>query len=158
MESSPMAVRPPLVDAVSRHDPLFVTEGDLDDLATFTGLSRAECLERLRDYSSSDLAAAWRKASPTTPNEIIAFYESTDLYIWALMQWHASPARALYREALMYLADRYPAASGWKRVYDFGCGIGTDALFLADRGYDVTLVDVDGPAFRFARHRFGRRN
>jgi SAM-dependent methyltransferase len=35
--------------------------------------------------------------------------------------------------------------------------VGTDGLFLASRGYDVTLIDVDGPAFHFAQHRFRRR-
>ena len=35
--------------------------------------------------------------------------------------------------------------------------MGTDALFLAERGYEVTLTDVEGPTLRFARHRFTRR-
>ncbi len=73
------------------------------------------------------------------------------------MQWHASPARCPYWEALVTFAGRFPPEVGFRRVYDFGCGIGTDGLFLASRGYEVTLVDVDGPAFRFARHRFERR-
>ncbi len=124
-------------EARSEHDPVLVTEEDLEDLSTFTGLSRAACLNRLRGYSTSELAEAWRRASPKTSEEILAFYQSTDLYIWALMQWHASPTRRPYREALEYLVQHYPAAAGWRRVYDFGCGVGTDALYLSAHGYDV---------------------
>ncbi len=145
-------------ETVPRHDPVVVTEEDLEDLSTFSGMSRRACLERLREYSSAELAKAWRTANPKTPEAILAFYRSTDLYIWALMQWHASRARDPYREAVSYLVRRYPAAAGWSRVYDFGSGVGTDALFLSAHGYDVTLVDVDSPTLRFARHRFARRN
>jgi 2-polyprenyl-3-methyl-5-hydroxy-6-metoxy-1,4-benzoquinol methylase len=140
------------------HNPVLITEDDLEDLATFTGRSREACLERLRAYSVQELARAWRVANPRTSEEILAFYRSTDLYIWALMQWHASPARQPYKDALTNLVQSNPAASGWKRVYDFGAGIGTDALYLSSRGYDVTMVDVDSPTFHFARHRFKRRN
>jgi SAM-dependent methyltransferase len=73
------------------------------------------------------------------------------------MQWHASPDRAPVWHALSTAAEQFKPVNGYRRVYDFGCGIGTDGLFLAERGYDVTLVDVDGPAFHFAQHRFERR-
>src|SRR5437867_2107339 len=138
-------------------DPVFVTDEDLDDLSSFLGVTKGSCLERLRAYSPIELAQAWRQAAPKTPGEILNFYRSADLYIWDLMKWHASLARRPYWEALARMVKHYPAGQGWKRVYDFGAGVGTDALFLAMQGYDVTLVDVDGPAFRFARHRFERR-
>jgi SAM-dependent methyltransferase len=150
-------VTPPAFDEPPRFDPIYVTEDDLEDLATFWSMSRDACLERLRNYSLREMAEAWRNANPTTPAEILDFYRKADLYVWELMQWHASPARKPYWDALTTLAVRYPASAGYRRVYDFGCGVGTDALFLASQGYDVTLVDVDGPALEFARHRFKRR-
>jgi SAM-dependent methyltransferase len=137
-------------------DPEFVTDEDLDDLSSFTGMDREACLERLRAYRFDELAEAFRHADPKTAEERIEFYGSTDLEIWELMQWHASRSRQPYREALEAFA-RDHSAEGWPRVLDFGSGVGTDALFLAERGYEVTLVDVEGPAFRFARHRFDRR-
>ncbi len=152
-----MPVDPPSITALASFKPDFITEEDLIDLATFTGLSRDACLERVRSYSMTEHAQAWTEANPKTPSEILAFYRSTDLYIWELMQWHASTARQPYWEALVFLAKHHLPLKGWRRVYDFGCGIGTDALFLATRGYEVTLVDVESPAFRFARHRFERR-
>jgi SAM-dependent methyltransferase len=152
-----MPIDPPSISAPESFQPAFLTDDDLVDLETFTGLSRKECLERVRSYSLGDLAKAWALADPRTPDELVAFYRATDLYIWELMQWHASTARQPYWQALSYVAENFPAARGWRRVYDFGCGVGTDALFLATRGYDVTLVDVDSPTLRFAKHRFERR-
>jgi 2-polyprenyl-3-methyl-5-hydroxy-6-metoxy-1,4-benzoquinol methylase len=153
-----MPVEPPPAQELPRFDPLYLTDDDLDDLATFTGFSREECLWRVRTYSLREMADAWRRADPKTPEEILTFYATTDLYIWELMQWHASEARRPYWQALQEVVGRFSPAKGYRRVLDFGCGIGTDGLYLANRGYDVTLADVDSPTFRFARHRFARRN
>jgi SAM-dependent methyltransferase len=144
--------------ASGRHfDPILVTEDDLEDLSTFTGMSPEACLARLRSFSNRELAEAWQRASPACPEEILGFYETDDLYIWALMQWHASTARQSYRQALTNFVEQFPSDRGYLRVLDFGCGVGTDSLFLANCGYEVTLSDVDGQAFRFAQHRFKRR-
>lgn len=152
-----MPVEPPVLLAPKSFQPVHVTEEDLQDLSTFTGMARDACLERLNSYSLTEHAQAWATANPKTPSEILSFYQKTDLYIWELMQWHASAARQPYWEALAYVVDHYRPEDGWRRVYDFGCGIGTDALYLASKGYDVTLVDVDSPTLRFAKHRFQRR-
>ncbi len=151
-----MPVKPPRFDLPRRFNPVFVTNEDLEDLASFTGMDPEECLARLHAYSAAELADAWRRAAPKSSSEILEFYRSTDLYIWDLMQWHASAERQPYWEALSYFVEHYPPQAGWARVYDFGCGVGTDGLYLASSGYRVTLVDVDGPAFRFARHRLER--
>ncbi len=144
-------------DIPSRFDPQYITDGDIEDLSSYTGMSTGECLERLRDYSTNEMAEAWQAKNPSSPSEIIEFYRSTDLYVWELMQWHASAARAPYWDALYSFVESHPPSRDFRRVFDFGCGIGTDALFLAERGYEVTAVDVDGPTFEFARHRFARR-
>jgi len=144
-------------DIPARFDPQYITEDDLADLSSFTGMNHDDCLERLRDYSPTELADAWRARNPSSPSEIMEFYRFTDLYVWELMQWHASVARAPYWDALYSFVESHPPSQGFGRIFDFGCGIGTDALFLAERGYEVTAVDVTGPAFEFARHRFHRR-
>ena len=46
---------------------------------------------------------------------------------------------------------------GWWSVLLFGGGVGDEAVFLAERGYDVTVADVDGLPYRLARHRLERR-
>lgn len=152
-----MPQTPPPVVPVERFDPRYLTEEDLDDASSFTGLSREACLQRIHNYSITELATAWREADPRTPEEMMYFYASTQLYVWEQLQWHASPDRGRYWRALEQVVDRFPADAGYRRVLDFGAGIGTDALYLASHGYDVTLVDVDCPAFAFARHRFKRR-
>lgn len=144
-------------DIPARFDPQFITEDDIADLASFTEMTTDDCRERLRDYSTNEMADAWRAKNPSSPSEIMEFYRSTDLYVWELMQWHKSVARAPYWDALYSFVESHPPSLGFERVFDFGCGIGTDALFLAERGYEVTAVDVDGPTFEFARHRFARR-
>lgn len=140
--------------AQPRFDPIYLSDDDLEDLSTFTGMSREACRERLRTYSMAEMADAWRRADPKTPEEILEFYRTTDLYIWELMQWHASPSRYGHWRALSDLTRCWPPGAGYRCVLDFGCGVGTDGLYLASAGYDVTLVDVPGPTFEFARHRF----
>lgn len=151
-----MKIDIPSLSQPPRFDPIFVTSEDLEDLSTFTGMNREACLERLKSYSPAELAQEWKAKEPKTPADILAFYRSTDLYIWELMQWHASLDRRIYWQALLSFASDYPAGPG-SRVLDFGAGVGTDALFLLGQGYAVTLVDVDGPAFKFAKHRIERR-
>lgn len=144
-------------ETTARFDPQFITEDDIADLASFTGMSADECLERVRNYSMNEMARAWEIARPESPSEVMDFYRSNDLYLWELMQWHASISRTPYWNALHSFVESHPPSQDWRRVFDFGCGIGTDALFLAKSGYEVTAVDVKGPAFEFARHRLARR-
>jgi 2-polyprenyl-3-methyl-5-hydroxy-6-metoxy-1,4-benzoquinol methylase len=140
-----------------RFDPVFITDEDIDDLTSFTGMSREAVRARLSSYSLDEMAENWTRANPSADDELLEFYRSADAYLWELMQWHASADRRPYWDALAYLAQNHQAQAGWGRVYDFGCGVGSDALYLTRRGYSVTLVDVEGPAFRLARHRFQRR-
>ena len=140
-----------------RFDPRYLTDEDLEDVSSFTGLDIEHCRARIEGYSVTEMAATWRAADPRGSADLLAFYKSAELYIWEQLQWHASPDREPYWRALEQLVESFPPTRGYRRVLDFGAGIGSDALFLATHGYDITLVDVDGPAFRFARHRFKRR-
>lgn len=144
-------------DRADRYNPIHLAESDLDDLATFTGLSRNECRQRVLSYNTEELTEAWHRAAPVTAADLVDFYRSSDLYIWDLMQWHASAEHEKYTRALQWFTTNFPPHA-YPRVYDFGCGVGTDALFLASRGYQVSAVDVGGPVFDFARHRFRRRD
>ena len=103
---------------------MFVTKDDLEDLSTFTGMTKDSCLARLRAYSPHELANEWRRASPQTPDEIMSFYASTELYVWELMQWHESGPIALLgdfdlvRRAIPAnrVAISCSAAAGWVRM------------------------------------------
>lgn len=129
---------------------------DIEDLASFTGLNPAICLERLQSYDINAMAEAWQRANPVTPDEIRRFYESTDLYLWELTKWHNSTGYATYLALLDTLIARFPP-DRYPRVLDYGSGIGTAALRLAEAGYHVTLADVPGKTLAYAESRFHRR-
>lgn len=135
---------------------LTLHQEDLGDLATFFGLTRDECRRRVEGYESEEMAEAWIRANPLTSQEMREFYGSTELYIWELSRWHGSEAYQPYLRALDRLVREWPPSSH-RRVLDYGCGIGTAAIHLAERGYQVTIADVPGKTLDFATHRFGRR-
>jgi hypothetical protein len=57
-------VSPPRTGPMERFEPRSLTDEDLDDLASFTGLDRAACLARVQTYSMREMAEAWRQADP----------------------------------------------------------------------------------------------
>jgi len=44
-----------------------------------------------------------------------------------------------------------------KKCLDFGSGVGTHSIALAENGCDVTLLDIDGPLLDFAKKRLQMR-
>ncbi len=91
--------------------------------------------------------------------EVAAFYNSTDIEIFELMEWHASVEAGKSFGPLNYLITGEVAqACGWGRSYlDFGSGIGSSAIVFAAGGFDVTLADISDPLLAFARSRMNRR-
>ena len=129
--------------------------GDIDDLAAFTGLDKEACRRRLEEYRFAEMADAWHQASPSTPQQIRKFYETTDLYIWELTKWHASEGYIDYLTMLDIMITRFPPVTH-PHVLDYGCGIGTAALKLLQAGYRVTIADVPGETLRYAEFRLQR--
>jgi 2-polyprenyl-3-methyl-5-hydroxy-6-metoxy-1,4-benzoquinol methylase len=126
----------------------------LEDLATYTGFGSSDCLERLRQYDYAQLGAEWRAAAPKSAEEMRACYGRTDSYVWALTLWHATSAYDGYRAMI----DQLPDGEGrTRRALDYGSGVGTTAIKLAERGYDLTIADVPGITFDYAQHRLRRR-
>lgn len=56
------------------------------------------------------------------------------------------------------LVDRVAAGEVTGPVVDVGCGTGTEALYLADEGYEVVGVDFSGEAIDRARERAADRS
>jgi len=150
----------PLVDAdiefeTSRWGSARLPVSDLNLLAEFTGLAEDECLLRLCEAEPGTMAAAWHRASPRTPSEIRRFYSQADEYVWELLAWNASKAYESYVSRVARLSEVRPSEQH-PRALDYGSGVGTAALLLAELGYQVTIADVPGPTLDFAKERLKR--
>jgi 2-polyprenyl-3-methyl-5-hydroxy-6-metoxy-1,4-benzoquinol methylase len=134
----------------------YVPADDLELLARLTGLGVEQCSERIESYRLEELASAWNQRAPRRGDEIRAFYSTTDHYLWELLGWNGSSHYRSYRISLDRLAQHFPPTAH-PRALDWGCGVGTAALRLAELGYAVTIADVPGMTLQFARARFERR-
>ncbi len=113
------------------------------------------------EWGGQLFAEHWHQSGidPRSQADVTAFYNSTDVEIVELMEWHASVETGKSLIPLHYLVTREAAeASGWGRSYlDFGSGIGSSAIVFAQAGFDVTLADISDPLRSFARSRMERR-
>jgi len=136
--------------------PAEISAQDLDLLAEFAGLSPGECLVRLNAYRQQEMADAWRARKPATPAAIRDFYGETDHYVWELLGWNGSASYRPYLQRLDRLATFWPPTE-WSSALDYGCGVGTAAIRLAELGYAVSIADVPGRTLAFARRRLAAR-
>ncbi|MDS4021783.1 MAG: mycofactocin biosynthesis glycosyltransferase MftF [Candidatus Competibacter sp.] len=105
--------------------------------------------------AAASLAQAWRVAAPATPGDVAAFYRKIDHYLYDLTWWHAlqedDSALVQWRALETALAHRARAA------LDFGSGIGSLGLLLAQQGLAVTLAEINPLLRDYARWRFDRQ-
>jgi len=94
------------------------------------------------------VADRWLVASPSTPDQVRAFYGRTPEYLYDLIKWNCSP---LFQRILAGLRDVRR-----ERVLELGGGLGTLSEMLLVNGNDVTYCDVPGVLLDFARWRFER--
>lgn len=99
------------------------------------------------------LAEEWNNRNPQTPDDIINFYKETENYIFDLAAWHRKPGRIYQTVSAINICKQ----NRIRKVLDFGCGIGQDGILFANSGFDVTLSDLPGRTFDFAKWRVERR-
>jgi SAM-dependent methyltransferase len=80
-----------------------------------------------------------------------AFYRRSDGYLYNLTAFAVSQTK------LPYLRDLTALVAPGARLLDYGCGIGSDGLALAEAGYTVAFADFDNPSTRYLRWRLERR-
>ncbi len=72
------------------------------------------------------LAEEWTAKSPSTPEEIASFYESSTALFDDINEWHTTEARRSWTAMLVHVAT----AAGARIVVDVGCGAGHDLRAL----------------------------
>lgn len=80
-----------------------------------------------------------------------ALYRSSQAYLYNLTAFAMTATKEPY---LRDLAALVPAPA---RVLDYGCGIGSDGLLLAEHGYAVEFADFANPSARYLAWRLARR-
>jgi len=119
----------------------------LDDLAAYTGIPRARCRE-LSTRSPNQPHRSWVAWDPTSRPELAWYYRTTAAYVFAL----CDPRWCHPLDLLAGLdAEGNPPVA-----LDVGAGIGTDALYLAQRGCLVFYSDPNHWNREFARCRYQR--
>lgn len=111
--------------------------------------------EKFVEYydSSWALANEWNELNPTTNKEIFDYYKNTENYLFNLVIWHESGDRPPLQELLSELSAKYNLNS----FIDFGCGVGTDSLFLLEKQKKVFMTDLIGNSTKFLNWRVKKR-
>jgi SAM-dependent methyltransferase len=100
------------------------------------------------------IAAEWHEKRPVTSRQIERFYRETDAYLYELLIDGENPFRKVTRDAMMEALRKI----GARRVFEFGGGIGTDAMWFTRAGLQWTYYDLPGgQTFRFASWRFQKQ-
>jgi GT2 family glycosyltransferase/2-polyprenyl-3-methyl-5-hydroxy-6-metoxy-1,4-benzoquinol methylase len=115
-------------------------------------------LRELREYLGTeyDESKLWRHAREVELEESLApdeqaFYRTSTAYLYDLTAFATWPTKLPYRLLVRNLTPR----GGW--ILDYGCGIGSDGLRLAEDGYSVAFADFDNPSTRYLKWRLARR-
>jgi len=99
----------------------------------------------------------WNNLNPRNPQEENFFYLHTQHYLQECSDWHDRDATVRkWNDTLLEYADKL----NWQYVLDYGAGIATPALVLAEESDVETIViaDFDCPALNFAAwkaHKYG---
>lgn len=124
------------------------------ELAGYVGRPEDETREACR-AGAERLAEKWRDSAPRADDEIFAFYERADAYLYDLTWWHSLAED----ESALAAVEALEAAEGHRAhtALDFGSGIGSLGILFAKRGMNVSLAEINPALSEYARHRFERR-
>ncbi len=126
------------------------------ELAAYNGAPADQIsalLEKELGCLGDRMAKEWRTQRPVTGRQIERFYRETDAYLYELLIDGENPFRTVTREAILQALREVNA----RRVFEFGGGIGTDAMWFAKAGFQWTYYDLpSGQTSRFAAWRFAK--
>ncbi len=114
----------------------------VSDLCKYLNISEDEAKPLM---ASADIKAEkeWSDSKDHTN-----FYKDHEHYLAGLTHWHTT---ADYRLQWTEQMIQFMKTEGLHTALDFGCGIGTDGLSLAEAGMNVQLFDVGKENLKFVR-------
>jgi SAM-dependent methyltransferase len=121
----------------------FDPQRELDELRTYLGPRFAA--EQMDTHAEAVEAEFGRVGDERR------FYRSSEAYLYDLTWFAMSQIKLPYLEAVRRAV--LPGSS----VLDYGCGIGSDGLWLLEAGYRVAFADFDNPSTRYLRWRLEHR-
>jgi len=121
----------------------------LADYMEYMGVGEAEARRQMKD-AELKLKRRWLALKPQTPADQVRFYRQQELYIADLTGWLLRDSAVA---AFIGMLREYLGKYGIETVLDYGCGIGTQGLSLAEAGAEVTLMDIEGPVWDYAQWR-----
>jgi 2-polyprenyl-3-methyl-5-hydroxy-6-metoxy-1,4-benzoquinol methylase len=127
-------------------------------IAETTGVDARRVTERLIQehlHCPHGVAEAFY-AKKLTPyvwcDELLAFYEETDSFIYGIVAWNRSQVKCAMRKWMLDFLRSHELPQG--RILICGDGIGIDSFFFAQAGYDVVFYEVSRLGQKIGRHLF----
>lgn len=134
--------------------------GAVKELAEYTGLPVQEVMGRIRGVYSQQLKE-WGVIAKErlTEGKITGFYQSTDSYLFDLVQYnYENMDYAHWLDDIAGFCRKVFSERGTINVLDFGGGIGSQLINLSNiKGLRLTYADIPGKTFDYARWRFNQR-
>jgi hypothetical protein len=131
------------------------------ELRTSNAAERDKTVTELNEFtglSTEDVYSKWVTITKLVGREYIQspkdFYKTNKNYVLDLTNQHMTKKRGNDNDIFKYIKDTYPTN---KKILDFGCGCGQNAIMLAEAGYDVSVADFDGYTYDFAKFRTKKR-
>ena len=127
------------------------------DLSTFTGEPIPTVLERMAQ-GMEEFKKLWEgsEVNVRDPKSVAEFYRDQTVEAYELAQWHCGETTG--QIPLNYArAATFATEVGAKTILDFGSGIGSGSLALAETGAEVHSADIAQNLLRLTGHRLTRR-
>jgi len=130
------------------------------EIAAFLKMDTLECLTRLRKgfhFNHEEVAKDFRAAGIKNDDDLLAWYQKTEAYIWELTAYHTDIGwnyKGMSEGIAVKLLNENPR----QKVIVIGDGVGTMSIALKKAGLDPVYHDLDGSrTLAFAEARFSMR-
>lgn len=112
--------------------------------------------ESITDWNESNNASAeeWDKVAPKTKEEFEKYYQDSEHYIESMATYNATSKKLRLIDKIFKIIVDLDVET----IVDFGCGVGSDSMWLAKFKYKVIGMDLPSIAFDFFKWRLNKHN